>query len=1313
MFFVGTVCQMTFRRLTKSSISLSSHPHSVAVGDFNNDNQIDVVVTNSDSNTIGIFLANNDGTFANQQTYSTGSESHPYSISVSDFNNDNYLDIAVANYGTHNIGIFIGYGNGTFHNQKTISTDSSRPLFITIGDFNKDTHLDIIVANNGTNSIGIFSGDGQGSFQLQSTYSTGYDSLPCSLAVGDFNKDNQLDIAVANYGTDNICIFLGYGNGTFASPKTYTTTHNSKPSSIVVADFNNDKQLDIAVTHYGTGNISIFLDYANGTFASQSIYSISFESSPHFIAVGHFDKDNHLDLAVADSENDQIHIIRGYGNGRFATLTTYDSITGSRPIAVAVTDFDKDNQSDIVVANNGNNNILILIGYYSKPSTRIRNYFVGHDSHPSSLVLYDFNYDGKLDIAVNSHNILIFTGIGDGTFVRGEEYSTGNQSVLQYLCVGDLNNDNRIDIVVANVGRNCIDVLFGQDNGTFSTIVTFSTGDSSTPWFVALSDVNNDNQLDMISANTGSGSIGIFLGYGNGTFANMETYSTGTVSNPMSLAVGYVNNDEHLDIVVAIQNPDSIKVFLGYGNGTFEIIMTYSFGINAQTFWVVLSELNRDNHLDIVVVSNNIGVSIFLGNGDGTFRTQVTYSTGSGASPYDAVVTDFNQDNYYDIVVTNGASNEVAILFGDGNGNFEFTQAYSTGLNSGPYGIAVEDLNNDKQLEIVVVLWGTDNVGVLTQYYAANFAKQAINPTGSALHPHSIAVGDFNRDNRSDIVVVNSGTDNLGIRLGSSNGTFGPNMMYSIATNAYPQYVITVDINKDKDLDIVVVNSRNSSISVIMGYGNGSFVAQTMYSTGVESRPYAIAVGDFNNDYQQDLVIANSGTDNIGIFFGHNYASFQDQKTYSNKDCFTPNDVVVGHFNNDNYLDIAVVCGNSNNLAILLGYDDGCFADMITYSTGSNSYPNSLAIGDFNNDDQMDIVVVNYAANNIGLFLNYGNGSFANMITYSTGDGSTPRSAAVGDLNNDNLTDIVAVNSGHNSIGIIIGYGNGNFDKMITYSTGKFSNPYAAAISDLNNDGRLDIAVVNVEINEVCIFIGYGNVSFAILASYSTGYRSNPCWIIINDFNNDNRSDIATANFNSNYIGILLGYGNGSYASVVTYFSGDNSSPECVSADDFNNDNILDIAVANSYSNNIVVLFGVGDGTFLLGKAYSTGTGSVPISLAIGDFDNDARLDIVVANFQSNNIGIFLGYSHEPFGDITNYPTGDGSQPHSVAVADFNKDGYSDIVVTNYGTDNIGIFLGFGKRIFSTMIIYSTGIGSTPRSAAVGDLNNDNLTDIV
>jgi hypothetical protein len=1297
--------------MMKSALVSSSQPRSIAVGDFNNDRYIDIVVANTGTHTIGIFIAKGNGTFANQQTFSTGAQSTPYSIGVSDFNNDNHLDIAVANYGMNTIGIFLGNGNGTFMDQILFSLGSSRPLFLITGDFNNDSRTDIIVANNGTNNIGILLGYGDGSFQDQITYSTGYDSNPYSIAVGDFNHDNHLDIAIANYGTNNIGIFLGYSNGSFVSQQTYTTLPKSNPSSIAVGHFNNDNSLDIIVANSGTGNIGIFLGQDNGTFLTQTIYLIGVESYPQYITTGDFNNDNKLDVVIVDSKNDQVHILPGNGNGTFATITTYNMISRSSPYMAAVADLNNNNKSDIVVANYDINNVFILIDYSVKPSARQKNYYAGS----SSLVaVSDFNDDHILDLVFNTDNVLgIRVGLSDGTFGNIATFSAAYGSVLQYVCIGDLNNDNRMDVISTDIGTSSIDIFLGYGDGTFATMLSYSTGNGSTPWWVALGDVNNDQRLDMVSANTGSGSVGVFLGSGNGTFSTMVSYSLIGSYTPYSVALGDINNDDYLDFVVN-DGVNYIFVLLGNGDGTFIYKYSYYTGINSSPFSMTLADLNSDHHLDIIVVDRVVNsIGILLGDGNGTFMDQTNYSTGATSGPFFFIVADFNYDNISDIAVTNFGSDQIVIFYGYGNGSFELTRTYDTGFGSKPYGITAADLNNDKKLEIIVVLAGTGNIAVLTEYYAAEFANQTIYSTGSSPQPFSVTVGDLNNDNRSDIIVANSGTDNLGILLASSNGTFTMEMSYLIGTDSHPQYVITCDINSDNQSDIVSVNSKTDSISIIMGHRNGTFEKQMMYSTGNNSYPYAAASGDLNNDNRLDLIVANEGTDNIGVFYGFNYTSFHDQMTYSSIDALQPYGIVTSDFNDDSFIDIAAVFYTSSNLGILFGYGNGSFSNIMIYSTEGGSGPYAIAVGDFNNDSRSDIVVANYGSSNIGVFIGYGNGYFAGMMTYSTGKGSYPVAVTVGDLNNDSRLDVVVANYGAGSIGVLLGYGNGSFSVVNICSTGIGSTPRSVTVSDFDNDRLLDIAVANFGTGTVGVLLGKGDGTFRdqMTFSSSTYYRS--WWITVGDFNNDHQLDIATANWNANNVGILLGYGNGTFDDMMTYSTGPGSLPIYISIDDFNDDNQLDIAAVNSQTKEIVVLFGFGDGSFLLGKGYSTGISSSPISLTIGDFDSDTRLDIAVTNSASNNIGVFLGHGNEPFAGVTTYSTGTSSKPHSVAIADFNNDNRLDIAVANYGTDNIGILLGLSNGIFYKMITYNTGTGSAPYSVAIADFNNDSQLDIV
>ncbi|CAF4862229.1 unnamed protein product [Rotaria sp. Silwood1] len=1065
--------------------------------------------------------------FANQTMYSTGYGSLPISLALGDFNNDSLLDIAVANGRGSNVGVLLGYSNGSFGAQTIFSTGSgSLPLSVVVGDFNSDSLYDIAVANSITNNVGIFLGNGNGTFAKQKTLSTGSGSNPSVIAVGDFNNDNLLDIVVANSYTDNIGIFLGYGNGSFAAQKIFSTGSGSSPSAIALGDFNNDSLLDIAIAHSNTSNLGMFLGYGNGAFAEQTIRPIGHGTSFFAFAVSDFNNDSILDIIVADYLDETVSVLIGYGNGSFDKMMTY---------------------------------------------------FMGYGSRPTSLAL------------------------------------------------GDFNNDNILDIAVSNAGANQIVLLFGHGNATFKMLTAYSTGDGSRPFPIMVGNFNSDIWLDIVVGNIIASSVGVFLGMDNINAARQVSYSTGSGSHPCAVVVNDFNNDSLFDLAIVNSAHDNIGIRLGYGNGSF--------------------------------------------------AEETTYSAEFSSRPKFVTVGDFNSDYQVDLAITNTENDSVTVAFGNSNGTFTNQKVYPTGHGSRPNYAAVGDLNNDSRLDLVILNEGTNTVGVFLSFEYATFRNQSSSSTGVNSNPEAIAIGDFNNDSLSDMVVANSNKYNVGIFLSCGNGTFRSQETFSTGSDSNPTAVAVGDFNNDNLLDIVVANSNTDNLGIFLGHGNGDFAAQKTFSTESGSHPSAVAVGDFNNDNLLDIVVANSNTGNLGIFLGHGNGDFAAQKTFSTGSDSNPFAVAVGDFNNDNLLDIAVANSNTDNLGIFLGHGNGTFATQKTFSTGSGSLPHSVAVGDFNNDRLFDIAVVNYKTHNIGVFLGYGNGMFASQMTYSAGNGALPIMLTTSDLNNDNNLDIAVANYGANNVGIFFGYGDGSFTQQMIFATGSSSVPIAIAIGDFDNDNRSDIAVVNRADYIAMVLVRDSSQPFLSMTTYSTGDGSRPQSVAIADFNKDYYLDIIVANSGNDTIGILLGYGNGTLMKQSTFATGNGSQPCSVAVGDFNNDSLLDIVVANSETNNVGILLGYGNATFSTVVPYSTGDSSIPYSVAVADINNDNYLDIIVANRGSLDVFVLVGYGNGTFGKPQSYLLGYGSQLYSVAVADFDKDGWIDIAVANYGHDEVEIIL--------------------------------------
>src|SRR6266568_1892606 len=241
---------------------------------------------------------------------------HPAAIAIGDFNGDGKLDMAVANQycddptqNCDSVSILIGSGNGTFLAAVNYPA-GSYPQAIAVGDFNGDNKLDLAVANNTIpGTVSVLLGNGNGTFQSAVSYGTG--DTPGSVAIGDFNGDNHPDLAVANYApAGSVSILLGKGDGTF-NPKTNYNT-GSYPESVAVGDFNEDHRLDLVVARNLANNVSKLLGNGDGTF--QTVSSISSVATPESVIVGDFNGDGHADVAVvSDASAGKVILLRGLG----------------------------------------------------------------------------------------------------------------------------------------------------------------------------------------------------------------------------------------------------------------------------------------------------------------------------------------------------------------------------------------------------------------------------------------------------------------------------------------------------------------------------------------------------------------------------------------------------------------------------------------------------------------------------------------------------------------------------------------------------------------------------------------------------------------------------------------------------------------------------------------------------------------------------------------------------------------------------------------------------------------------------------------
>ncbi len=363
------------------------------------------------------------------------------------------------------------------------------------------------------------------------------------------------------------------------------------------------------VLEAATGTIDVsaldFPDYT-GTLGLNFAPSVSYTtaSTPRGVVVADFNGDGKLDLALA-TNNSLVSVLLGNGDGTFQTKI--DSATGAKAYSIAAADFNGDGKLDLVTTANDDGKVYVLLGNGDGSFQAKVGYAVG--ALPRFVAVGDLNGDGKIDIAVanrSSNTVSVLLGKGDGTFWTKVDYDTGYNPVS--LAIGDVNGDNKADLVVANYSSNTVSVLLGNSNGTFQPKVDYATG--GTPTSVAIGDVNADGKLDLVVANSTSNTVSVMLGDGDGTFQPKVDYATG--SYPWAVVIGDFSGDGKVDIAALNYMSSTVSVLRGQGDGTFLAKTDYAVG--PSPYAIAKEDFNGDGKLDLVTANQNSSFASVLLN---------------------------------------------------------------------------------------------------------------------------------------------------------------------------------------------------------------------------------------------------------------------------------------------------------------------------------------------------------------------------------------------------------------------------------------------------------------------------------------------------------------------------------------------------------------------------------------------------------------------------------------------------------------------------------------------------------------------------
>ncbi|HTC49877.1 MAG TPA: FG-GAP-like repeat-containing protein [Candidatus Aquilonibacter sp.] len=726
---------------------------------------------------------------------------------AADFNGDGNLDMAapVLNAdGSVSVAVVLSNGNGTFQAPiLTANPNGSKSDHIFVGDVNGDGIQDLMVIHpDKPSTFEVWLGNGNGTFNVQSN---AVNPISANQVYGGalVEANGKLNLMVIDDQTPaNLLTLFGNGNGTFIEPPAIVPLSGGSLSNIVFADFNGDGIMDFAAVDSTTGQNVVFLSQSSGPYLATPLTNPDANYDICNNSVG--DLNGKPDLVTVNCNTLLASSIFGPGNitvyvnngdGTFATGVYYsvgtESVTNTNadvfPLAVVVADVNGDGKMDIVSSNVNGGDVTILLGNGDGTvNTPTAGYSTGGFPRTSALVA-DFNGDGFADIIVPDENFsfAFLQGYGDGTFQAAQDFfspvSDNNWAYATTIASGDFNGDGYPDLVVGNTRdlKIGVTVYLANPDGSLRPGVNYGSGGGLEG--VVTADFNADGKLDFAAVdfnNNGTGDVQVYYGNGDGTFTEGTPYPTGS-NGAYTLITADFNKDGHPDLAVLNTNNDNVSILLNDGTGGFLAPVTYPVTADAQA--IATADVNGDGVLDLVVTgrSSTGAISVLLGNANGTFQSA---STTTFAFNYlgNLALGDLDGDGKVDLAVAVDdatASEGLAVAKGNGDGTFGTPVFYATTLQNVaiaqplPGDVKMIDLNRDGHLDVVYSNSQYGTIGVLyntgTNPYSAGMFYAPVEFTGGS-DALSIALADINQDGAVDVMIANNNFAGVTVLLNNS-----------------------------------------------------------------------------------------------------------------------------------------------------------------------------------------------------------------------------------------------------------------------------------------------------------------------------------------------------------------------------------------------------------------------------------------------------------------------------------------------------------------------------------------------------------------
>ena len=870
------------------------------------------------------------------------------------------------------------------------------------------------------------------------------------------------------------------------------------------------------------------------------------------------------------------------------------------------------------------------------------------------------------------------------------------------LAVGDFTNDGMLDIVASD------GVHLGTGDGTFeapsASAALVDPSQYEEPSAIAVGNFNSDGNLDVAVALAATDTIAVYQGNGNGTFQTPETIGLPMVGVPDAIVAGDFTGNGRTDLAVAVaqtgNSNDDVVILLNQGGGNFTSV-TVPVGLGPAA--ITDGDFTGTGRIDLAVADINSGdVTVLANTGNGTFQPLPPIPLPAGSTPTSLVAGDFGT-GHLDLAVTDSSRGVVDLLTGNGDDIFQLASSTSVGAN--PVAIVAGDFGNG-ELDLATADANTNGVSILLGNGDGTFQPALSMAAGTT--PLALAEGDFNGDGRLDLATGNAGSNDISILLGKGDGTFEEPVANVVGAGTVA--LATGDFTGNGNLGVAVVNQASDSVTILPGNGDGTFQQPLTLALPTGSGASSIVAADFNRDGRTDLAVADPLLNEVSIFLGNGDGTFDPLPPISVPG--GPYAIAEGDFTGNGQIDLAVADEGSSSVTILLGNGNGTFQVLPPIPIGQPNFPTfpeAIVAGSFTDSGHTDLAVADVGTDQVTVLLGNGDGTFQPQAPITLPDGSASiLSLVAGDFRDNGITDLaVAVTDYFNGdfVDVLLGNGDGTFQPPAPISLGFGVYPVGIVAGDFTGNGLLDLATADSNGNgtdDYSVYLNNGNGTFQGPSPYALGGTGSSTAIVTGDFTGDGQTDLAISRTSPDDVQVRLSSGDGTFSdpSVV-----DLVRRETPLVADVNGDGTPDVSVVDA----------AGDILYRAGIPGKPGVFAPPVTVNQGDPSRDIAFVVIdqvpmLASVDANDDDISLfALRSTRFVLVTKLAT--GPEPAQILSADLDGDGITDLVVRNAGNGTISVFPGNGQGSFLPRIDLPAGLGAS--DIEVADLQNDGRLDIV